>query len=169
MTVNTGATIPAGIFSFILNFNCQYIFLAAWIQIRRQVVIKRCITIRVIAQQMTIQPNIRIHVHAIKMNGKKLYIICFCSGKFLSVPACSTYRKSCSGLPDTAFAEWTNDIVRGLIGQVFYAPVVWKIYYFPFRIIIACCICRYGAVFYKMPTCIKWYASFACVVLCIHC
>src|SRR3954468_14782695 len=108
---------------------------------------------------MTIQPNIRIHIDSIKIDGDKFVPVTLFSYKLLSVPTRTSNGKSCEYEPGTCPAKRTNDTIRFLGREVFYAPVVRQVNLSPFFIIVARLLSIGNAVFYKKPIIIKRHTA----------
>src|SRR5436853_1659720 len=104
---------------------------------------------------ITVQPYIRIHVNAIKMDSNMLVLLSFFCQEFLSIPTRTANGKTGKYATGTCLIERTNDTIGCLVGQVFDAPIVWQVKLSPFCIIVTRLLCIGNGVFYKKPIIIK--------------
>src|SRR6185503_13692369 len=155
MPVNTRSAVPAGGFPFITHPYRQHILSAGLVKPGGKVIIKRRVAIRMVAQVMTVEPHIRVHIHAVEIDADELILPGGGCNKVFAVPARTTHGKSRGPTSDGVFIERSDDLARFLVWQILNAPIVRQVNFSPGLVVVIYLLRTGDAVPDKPPILIK--------------
>src|SRR5689334_13142144 len=121
MPVDTRSRIPATVLSFILYLDNNCILFTEFYFLR-YIKPKTRVTVRMGPHMFAIEPDICIHVDAVKLDLDPFIFLLSADGKRLPIPARSSNCKPTTHLADGIWIKWA---VRG--GDILDTPVVWQV------------------------------------------
>ena len=124
MAIDAVPWIPATATRFDIGTDGDVVFLGAIFQVGRQVVAKTHISIGALTQQVPIDPDLAVHVDAVKIDGDFLAFVRFGNRECLAIPP----------HPSGKIADGRTPGHFGIIGQL-NTPVVRHIQHAPLRVV----------------------------------
>ena len=125
MPVDTRTCVPAAVATFVADADGEDVVGAGWSQVWCKVVIERGVAVGMVAEVVTVEPDIAVHVNAIEVDGD-VGCACLLQGEVLAVESRAADGVAGSGSAGAGGGEGTANAV-GLVGEIFDAPVVREI------------------------------------------